>query len=189
MDPPTAFHRGGAPQARKSSGLRCQPAIKAHIEPQRLFRGLSTCAPTVSLVAASVAAITAPPTTARPGARVIPSIASRAPTGAPSIPAPPSRAQVAWARLPNEVARDRRLGAAALVLLAYRATFIGNYRIIISALLNERIARAGLSRHVIQRAMREIIAAGHLDRRQAPSRGRGTYGKARRPDVAALPSQ
>jgi hypothetical protein len=54
--------------------------------------------------------------------------------------APPPQPKAAWVRRPNEVARNKRLDAQALVLLAYRATHAGDYA------LNERaLAAAGSS--------------------------------------------
>src|SRR5262245_24906531 len=84
----------------------------------------------------------------------------------------------AWARLPNWVVDDRRLGEAALVLLAYRATFVGAYALCVVVLLAQRLVLSGFGRDVIERAIRELVAAGYLDRQALPQ-GQGTYGKVR----------
>src|SRR5262245_24222732 len=85
----------------------------------------------------------------------------------------------AWARLPNWVVDDRRLGEAALVLLAFRATFVGAFALCVAVLLVQRLVRSGFGRDVIERAIRELVAAGYLDRQQALLQGQGTYGKVR----------
>jgi len=63
--------------------------------------------------------------------------------------------------------------------LAYRATFVGAFALSVLVLLAQRLLRSGLGRDVIERAIREIVAAGYLVRQQRPSRGRGTYPKVR----------
>lgn len=91
-----------------------------------------------------------------------------------------SQSQAAWVRLPNSVVRDRQLSAAALVLVAYRATFAGAFAINITALLRNPIVRGpGFGRNVVKQALREGRKAGYLDRLQAPSSGRATFGLAR----------
>jgi len=78
----------------------------------------------------------------------------------------PSPQAKAWCPFPNEVALDKRLSAAALVLLALRTTFVGSFVLRVVFLLGAHIVRSGLGRDVIKRAIKEIVAAGFLDRRQ-----------------------
>jgi hypothetical protein len=63
------------------------------------------------------------------------------------------------------------------VLLAFRATFVGSFVLRVVFVLGARIVRSGLGCNVIKRAIREIVAAGFLDRRQA--RRFGSYSSAR----------
>src|SRR5262245_52517588 len=81
--------------------------------------------------------------------------------------------RAAWVRLPNEVARDKRLSDAGLVRLAYRATFVGTFALNATALLRRPIVRgAGFGRDVIERATAEGVACGYLERWQ-PRRAAG----------------
>ena len=73
-----------------------------------------------------------------------------------------------WLPLPNDAARDKRLIAADLVLLAYRGTFGDDrapYALNVTALLTKPIVRgSGFGRNVIQRALRKLREAGYLKR-------------------------
>ena len=70
-------------------------------------------------------------------------------------------------RFPNAVARDMRLSEAALVVLAYRSTFVGIFALSATALIRAQIVHGrGLGRDVIERAIRDLVAAGFLKRVQ-----------------------
>ncbi len=80
-------------------------------------------------------------------------------------------------RFPNEVTRDPRISAPTLVIIAYRATFIGSYG------LNEKALRGivqakGFGRDVIERSIAEAIQVGYLTRRQCGRKPDGTFGYA-----------
>jgi len=80
---------------------------------------------------------------------------------------PRPQPKAAWARLPNEVARDKRLSDAGLVRTAYRATFAGTYALNATALLRKPIVcGAGFGRDVIERATAESVDCGYLERWQ-----------------------
>lgn len=87
-----------------------------------------------------------------------------------------------WKRLPNAVARDKRLGAAALVFIAYRATFADDHRdyaLHVGKLLANPIVRGpGFGRDVIKRSRRQCCEIGYLQRWQPPSSGHGSFGRA-----------
>jgi hypothetical protein len=88
-----------------------------------------------------------------------------------------------FCRFPNEVMRDKRLGVAARVLAAYQATFVGAYTLNTTSLRRRPIVRAGksgtrLGRNVIERANRELRAAGYKKRWQPLSTGKATFSKA-----------
>lgn len=114
---------------------------------------------------------------------------SRRPSNA--VLTPVDRDRAAWARLPTTIARDMRLDAAALVFIAHRATFVGDFAANIPALLRKPIVRTGLGRDVIKRTIRLCRAIGYLDRRQPRPRGRGSFGFAQErlvlPDCGASP--
>ena len=77
--------------------------------------------------------------------------------------------RAAWVRLPNEVVRDNRLDARALVLLAYRATHAGTYVLNERALRRSRIVQGrGLGINCIRRGIADIARAGYSRRWQAP---------------------
>ena len=67
---------------------------------------------------------------------------------------------------PNSIARDPRLSATALVLAAYRSTFVGRYKLIPDQLGG--LARRGLGKNAATAAISELRAAGVLKRRQPP---------------------
>ena len=94
----------------------------------------------------------------------------------------------AFAILPNDVARDVRLGPAALVLLAYRATFAdttAGFGLNAVALRRRPIVRGkGLGRDAIEAALRQATRAGYIARRQLARRS-GRYGFA--VDTLTLP--
>ena len=70
-------------------------------------------------------------------------------------------------RFPNAVARDMRLSEPALVILAYRSTFVGVYALSVTALIRGQIVHGrGLGRDVIERAIHELVAASYLERNQ-----------------------
>lgn len=84
-----------------------------------------------------------------------------------------------FAILPNSVARDSRLGSAALVLLAYRMTFADTTAVFglnTTALRRQPIVRGkGLGRDVIEAALRQVRDAGYMKRRQRLGRN-GRFG-------------
>ena len=94
----------------------------------------------------------------------------------------------AFGILPNAVARDVRLGPAALVALTYRMTFADTtaaFGLNSTALRRQRIVRGkGLGRDVIEAALRQARDAGYLQRQQSPRRS-GRFGYA--VDKLALP--
>ena len=90
----------------------------------------------------------------------------------------PTTKREPFCRFPNEVMRNKRLGPAARVIAAYQATFVGDYTIDAAALRKDPIARAGLGRDVIERANKELCAAGYKKRWQPPSAVDGTFTKA-----------
>ena len=110
----------------------------------------------------------------------------------PIIPLPAEIAKPhdrAFGILPNSVARDVRLGPAALVLLAYRTTFATTtaaFGLNATALRRQRIVRGkGLGRDVIEAALRQAQQVGYLQRQQSPRRS-GRFGYA--VDKLTLPS-
>jgi len=83
----------------------------------------------------------------------------------------------AFVRLPNAVARDKCLSAAALVLLGYRATFAGNFAVSSAMLAKNPIVRGpGFGRDVIARGIGSIVDAGYLRRWQPSSTGDRSFG-------------
>lgn len=94
-----------------------------------------------------------------------------------------------FAKLPNSVARDKRLGPAGLVLIAFRSTMTGNYVLNEKWLRKHPIVRppaadenraarsSGLGKNVIRRAIAENCDAGYLERQQKPSTGHGKFAK------------
>jgi hypothetical protein len=89
-----------------------------------------------------------------------------------------------YRRFPNTVARDANLSDAALVLLAYRATFTGRFGLNVKAVRG--IARGkGLGRDVVERGIAEAKRSGYLKRRQAGRTPDGRWGKA--VDTLTLP--
>src|SRR5262249_43101190 len=95
----------------------------------------------------------------------------------------PSRA---FGKLPNEVARDRRLSPAAMVAIAYRVTIADDRSLwgLSPADVKSIVAGKGFGRNVFERAMREARDAGYIQRWQ-PRPVKGQYQKAK--DVLTLP--
>ena len=86
----------------------------------------------------------------------------------------PAENTVAFGKLPNAVVRDALVSSELLVLIAFRATFVGSYG------LNERaictgqrhaIAKKGLGRDVFRRAMASGKQLGLIKRWQPACRG------------------
>jgi hypothetical protein len=93
------------------------------------------------------------------------------------LPKRRTRGVAAFCRLPNSVARDKRLSPPALVLVAYRSTYIGNFALNENALLRVPIV-SGLGRDAIRQGIGEASEAGYLDRRQTRPMADGQFGRA-----------
>jgi hypothetical protein len=89
----------------------------------------------------------------------------------------------AWKHFPHEVARDTEVTAALLVVLAYRATFAGQY--CLRPELLARLVSKGLSRDVVRSALALGAERGYLKRHQGPGAAPGKFGKVR--EVLDLP--
>ena len=90
----------------------------------------------------------------------------------------PDHKGAGWARLPNEVARDRRLNAQALVMLAFEATHTGDFVVNERALRRCPIIRGrGLGINNIRRANADIVRAGYKQRWQVPGHAPGQFGR------------
>lgn len=72
-----------------------------------------------------------------------------------------------YGELPNEVVRDERLSPAALVLLAWRSTFAGDYvtrEQVVAKIVARPNGRGGFSKSTARPALATLKAAGYLDR-------------------------
>ena len=90
----------------------------------------------------------------------------------------PAALSRAFGRLPNEIARDGSLSPEALVVLALRTTFTGNYALHENTIASKPCARSprpgicsGLSRDIVRRAVTDLKKRGHLSRTQPCSPG------------------
>ena len=88
----------------------------------------------------------------------------------------PTRTGGLYGRLPNDIVTDPSLSAEATCLLAYRSLHAGSAWGC-SLTRVAKSVRSGFSRHVFQRAVKEVRDAGLLEREQGrrkkPGRGRG----------------
>ena len=101
-----------------------------------------------------------------------------------------SAPSAAFAKFPNDVARDLRVTPDLLVLLAYRSTIADRrspFGLSERALTKRPIVRpqTGMGKNNIREAVALALKLGYMTRRQLPRQGNGTWGRA--VDQLALP--
>ena len=87
-------------------------------------------------------------------------------------------------KFPNVVARDARLSPAALVIIAYRSTFIGQFKLLPDRL--GHLVTTGLGKNAATAAIAEIVSTGYLRRWQPPRGAGGKFCSAA--EVLSLPA-
>ena len=85
----------------------------------------------------------------------------------------------AFKRLANSVARDKRLGPAELVLLAWRSTFVGNYAMNEKTILRKPLVKpgTGLGKNAIRDGIAAICGAGYIKRTQKAPEAHSKFAK------------